>query len=230
MMSMSFSPETSHSPLTPINCLLYRDVAAPLSVAAQTKKGAEVGSEKNAEQPLSSGPSVKEVEEIVEAARSQARIETEGRLKAQYEMKGKEAAASVREALELFVEERKDYFGRVESEVVHLALAISAKILHRESQVDPTLVSALVRVAIEKLHDSSGVSVRVPSQEAEKWRGYMENPLNGTKIKVVEDNHLGPLDAILETNLGSANFNVDAQLKEVEQGFFDLLAQRPDTK
>jgi flagellar assembly protein FliH len=34
-------------------------------------------------------------------------------------------------------------------------------------------------------------------------------------------------DCILETEMGSANFSIEAQLKEVEQGFFDLLAQRP---
>ena len=34
-------------------------------------------------------------------------------------------------------------------------------------------------------------------------------------------------DCILETELGSANFGLDTQLKEVEQGFFDLLALRP---
>jgi flagellar assembly protein FliH len=35
---------------------------------------------------------------------------------------------------------------------------------------------------------------------------------------------------VLETELGTANFGLDSQLKEVEQGFFDLLALRPGTK
>jgi flagellar assembly protein FliH len=47
---------------------------------------------------------------------------------------------------------------------------------------------------------------------------------------VIEDAHLGPEDCILETDLGSANFSIDAQMKEIEQGFFDLLAQRPVVK
>ena len=85
----------------------------------------------------------------------------------------------IREALDLFQVERKDYFFRVESDVVQLALAISAKILHREAQVDPMLVAALVRVAIDKLHDGSIVSVRVSPLEAAKWRAFLANPLNG---------------------------------------------------
>ena len=82
-------------------------------------------------------------------------------------------AAKIRQTLELFKVEKKDYFSRVEAEVVHLALAIAAKILHREAQVDPLLVAALVRVAVDKLHAGSSVSVRVSPATAEKWRSYL---------------------------------------------------------
>jgi flagellar assembly protein FliH len=44
---------------------------------------------------------------------------------------------------------------------------------------------------------------------------------------VVEDGQIERGGCILETELGTANFSLDAQLKEVEQGFFDVLAQRP---
>ena len=55
----------------------------------------------------------------------------------------RQGGGKIREALELFDAQLKGYFSRIESEVVHLALAISAKILHREAQVDPFLVAAL---------------------------------------------------------------------------------------
>ena len=92
--------------------------------------------------------------------------ETEARLKIEYEARSAGEAEKIRQAIELFQVERKEYFSRVESDVVQLALAISAKILHREAQVDPMLVAALVRVAIDKLHDGSSVSVRVSPAEA----------------------------------------------------------------
>ena len=44
---------------------------------------------------------------------------------------------------------------------------------------------------------------------------------------MTEDPQLSDQDCVLETELGSANFGLDTQLKEVEQGFFDLLALRP---
>ncbi len=46
-------------------------------------------------------------------------------------------------------------------------------------------------------------------------------------VAVEEDASLSDQDCILGTELGSANFGLDTQLKEVEQGFFDLLALRP---
>ena len=54
-----------------------------------------------------------------------------------------------------FEAERSDYYARVEAEIVQLALAIAAKILHREAQVDPMLVAALVRMAVEKMREGS---------------------------------------------------------------------------
>jgi len=109
-------------------------------------------------------------------------------------------------------------------------LAISAKILHHEVQVDSLLVATLVRVAVDKMNDVSSVSVRVAPAKAGKWREYLTSLQKDSTIAVVEDVNMGIEDCILETDLGSANFGIDAQLKEVEQGFFDLLAQRPPSK
>jgi len=235
-MSLSFSEEVDRAYKTPVTLLMYRDIAPPgifsakETSAPESDTAAESDTEKGAEQASQPGLSAIEIEELVSAARAEATAETERRLNQVYEARAEEGAAKIRTALDLFQVERKDYFSRVESEVVHLALAISAKILHREAQVDPMLVAALVRVAIDKLHDGSSVSVRVSPEEAGKWRQYLANPLNGSTIAIVEDAHLGSQECVLETDLGSANFSVEAQLKEVEQGFFDLLAQRPVIK
>jgi flagellar assembly protein FliH len=212
----------------PVKPFSYRDMGTPASF--QVNETRQAAPEQEREQPAAPGLSEKEVKALLSAVRLEAVAETEGRLKTEYEARSAEEASKIRQALELFQVERKEYFSRVESDVVQLALAISTKILHREAQVDPMLVAALVRVAIDKLHDGSSVSVRVSPAEAGKWRAFLADPLNGSTIEIVEDAHLGAADCILETELGSANFSIEAQLKEVEQGFFDLLAQRPVIK
>ena len=118
----------------------------------------------------------------------------------------------------------------MEAEVVQLALAIAAKILHREAQVDPMLVAALVRMAMEKMREGSSVTVRVGAGRSKRWKEFFAGQPTRPHVEVAEDAELSDQDCVLETELGSANFGLDTQLKEVEQGFFDLLALRPENR
>ncbi len=230
MKNFSFNGVENQELPAPVASFLYRDTGADPVVKTEGSKQTQSSEGQAGCRQVNPGKSQQEVDDLLNLARIEAVAETEKRLKKEYEARSEEEAAKIRQALELFKAERKEYFSRVESEVVHLALAIAAKILHREAQVDPFLVAGLVRVAVDKLHNGSSVSVRVSPQTASNWRNYLASPQNGSTIAIVEDAHLGPKDCILETDLGSADFSIDAQLKEVEQGFFDLLAQRPPIK
>ncbi len=71
--------------------------------------------------------------------------------------------------VERFAEERDRYLQAVEQEVVKLALAVAARILRREAQMDPLLLTGAVRVALGQLAASSEVRLRVPAAELELW-------------------------------------------------------------
>jgi flagellar assembly protein FliH len=129
--------------------------------------------------------------------------------------------------LSAFQQERSEYYSKVEVQLVHFALAIAAKILHREAQVDRMVVAGLVKVMVEKLQQGTKVTVRVRPEAAESWRHYFHD--NST-MQVVEDFSLQSTDCVFETEVGTAEVGLDAQLKEIEKGFFDLLAQKPAPK
>ena len=162
--------------------------------------------------------------------RMEAAAQVEQKLRQEYEQKLIAARAPIAAAVKDFGEQRNDYFSHVEAEVVQLALSIAAKILHREAQVDPMLVATLVRMAVERMREGSSVTVRVSAGRAASWKQYLAGWPNLGHVEVVEEPHLNDQDCIVETELGSANFGLDTQLKEVEQGFFDLLALRPVTR
>lgn len=225
MTNSLFSEVPDCASSDPVTSFMYQD----MDKSSVTRRP-ETRPQTSAAPQVAQGPSAEEINALVNRARVEASAETAKRLRGEYEARSAAEAAKIREALESFVTERKGYFSRVESDVVQLALAIAAKILHREAQVDPMLVAALVRVAVEKLHDGSSVNVRVSAQKAEKWRECLANTMNSSTVTIVEDTRLGPNDCTLETDLGSADFSIDAQLKEIERGFFDLLAQRPEIK
>ena len=139
--------------------------------------------------------------------------------------------AKVGEALREFAQKASDYYSRAENELVHLSLAIAAKILHREAQVDRMLVAALVKVALDKLQHGTSASVRVRPEEVADWNRYFEGNASGEiRVEVKPDPAVAAHNCVLETELGTTELGLDAQLKEIEQGFFDLLAQRPDKK
>jgi flagellar assembly protein FliH len=140
-----------------------------------------------------------------------------------------EARAKLAESGRAFERQFRGYFSKVEVELVHLSLAIAAKILHREAQVDRMLVAALVRVALERLSQGTTATVRVHPQLVAEWSKYFkENAEGELHIEVKGDPAVELHNCLLETELGDTQLGLDAQLKEVEQGFFDLLAQRPD--
>jgi flagellar assembly protein FliH len=183
------------------------------------------------EEEIPQEPSVTMTEEAfrshVAAERAAAASEMETRLRQEYEQKAARESRKISEAIRNFEEARKQYFSRVEAEVVQLALSISAKILHRESQVDPLLVTALVQIALGQLKEGSAATIRVRPEEAGRWRDHFATLPLKLSIVITEDASLEPGDCLLDTEMGTVNFGLDVQLKEVEKGFFDVLAQRP---
>jgi flagellar assembly protein FliH len=171
----------------------------------------------------------------VETARREAlqRGEQEGRRASRAEMEAEMRVALTRERQRLaaavaeFLEVRERYFVEVEQEVVKLALAIAARVLHREAQVDPLLLTGVVRVALEKMADRSGVVLRVAAVDVEAW----EQVFSGTEVSerpmVMEAARLERGDCVLETRMGTVELGVSVQLEEIEKGFFDLLNHRP---
>lgn len=159
--------------------------------------------------------------------RAEAAAQAEMKFRQEMEQKLQAAQGTIAKSLQEFSDQRNDYFTKVEAEIVQLALSIAAKILHREAQVDPMLVATLVRMAIERMREQSGVTVRVATGRAATWASYFAGKPNLAHVQILEDAQLTTNDCVLQTELGSANFGLEAQLKEVEQGFFDLLALRP---
>jgi flagellar assembly protein FliH len=153
--------------------------------------------------------------------------QTEERLRSEYEQKLESERVPIAGAVSAFAAQRESYFARAEAEIVQLALAIAAKILHREAQVDSMLVATLVRMAVEKLREGSSVNVRVGVGEGSRWKQCFEVQGKGARVEIIEDAELSDHDCLVETELGTANCGLDTQLKEVEQGFFDLMALRP---
>ncbi len=159
-----------------------------------------------------------------------------GRQSAEQQLRASADAAAARSreqvlrAVSEFAHERTAYYRRIEGEVVELALAIARKILHREVQLDPHTLAGIVRVTLEKLDAGTSVNLHVHPQEVTDWRHYFASKAEGAPVaEVHEDPTLLPGECRVETSLGTTELGIESQLKEIETGLLDLLAERPDT-
>jgi flagellar assembly protein FliH len=161
-----------------------------------------------------------------EAGREQGR--QEGRLaerESQAQAVGLAAQQRIRQAAELlegFSRESDRFLQRVEHEVVELALAIAARILRREAQMDPLLLTGAVRVALGQLSSTTAVRLRVPAAELDMWTESIALiPNLAIKPMVISGEGMRLGDCAIETELGSVDLGIRSQLGEIERGFFD---------
>lgn len=132
------------------------------------------------------------------------------------------------ETVEEFRQQRERYFHEVEREVVRLALAIAARVLHRQAQIDPLFLSGAVRVALDKLADTTGVVLRVAPAQVMAWQEMFRLHASARmQPEIMGDLSLDAGECVLETRLGTIELGVGAQLEEIEKGFFDLLHHHP---
>ena len=180
--------------------------------------------------------SKEDMQQALQAAHDEGfqRGEREGKARARAEMETGVHAATASErmrmaqVLEAFGESRQRYFAEIEGQVVRLALAIAARVLHRETQMDALVLSGAVRVALDKLAERSGAVLRVPEADTAAWDKVFDSMDADQAPKVIGDPGLGRGDCVLETAMGMVELGVSTQMEEIEKGFFDLLSLNPE--
>ncbi|MGH9474947.1 MAG: FliH/SctL family protein [Terriglobales bacterium] len=180
-----------------------------------------------AAQALTPGIGEEEMCEREQRARREARQELEGGLGADLERRVALEHEAVLTALREFERERVIYFLHLEREVVQLVLGVVRKVLYREAQMDPLLLAAAVRVALDQLAAGTQVDLFVPVSKMVQWEDLLRRePVLSSPPRLRTDPSLEPVGCRLETAGGTTDLTLEAQLSEIERGFVDLLQRR----
>jgi flagellar assembly protein FliH len=221
-MSTSFSPscnarslnqvQSFHYPAIPHHAFRRETPDAAASEAAQ--KARELAMQQ-------------ELAAAVETARAEGFSQGEAKARAAAAQTVEQERAAVLSAVRDFETRREDYFRRVETEAVRLALAIARKVLHREALMDPMLLAGVLRVALDQMQAGTRVILRTSAESAAIWRDFCEQHCQGQQnVEVVVDPSLAGDRCVLQAEAGSTEISIDNQLQEIENGFFDLLRER----
>lgn len=207
----SSRPETGAGP-APVDST-QASMAAPMEAETGTAfaEGRAEGFRAGLEQGRAEGEARGIAEERARAASAQA---------AELQQRKRNAAAMV----ENFFHTQEQFQRQLESEAVRLSLAVAARILRREAQMDPLLLTGAVRVALGQLSESTKVELHVPGDDLALWRDAIEHLPNLPKRPVVVgDDSMELGECRIEAEMGSVDLGLKAQLVEIERGFFDRI-------
>lgn len=118
---------------------------------------------------------------------------------------------------------RSDLRRRAERDVVQLALLIARRVLHRQLNVDDNALTAIARVAFERLTRAESYIVTVHPRFAAAVASALPAS-QASRVQIKPDPECQPGTLTIRSTEGVIDASVDAQLDEISRGLTDRLA------
>ncbi|MEW5981070.1 MAG: FliH/SctL family protein [Acidobacteriota bacterium] len=105
---------------------------------------------------------------------------------------------------------------QAERQVVQVALAIARRILQREVDTDPDLLSAMARVALDRLGDGDAIRIRLNPEDHLGINDRHDFSRVGAPITVDSDPAVPRGGCLIESSLGFVDAGIDAQFRVIQ--------------
>jgi flagellar assembly protein FliH len=186
--------------------ILWRTVA----VKDAKSRGSQLDSEREASRKL-------------DQARREAFAEGLATGRQQAEEQFRPAVQGLAETLETLARLRETIREEATQDLVHLAISIAARVIHREAAVDPDALTGLVQAAFSKLQSREINRVRMHPALEGLVRKALEQSGSPKNLVLTPDASLKPAEVFFETSQGTLDASVETQLREIERGLIDRL-------
>jgi len=110
---------------------------------------------------------------------------------------------------------RRAMIRETERQMVQLAMAIARRIVRREVAIDHELTLTMARVALERLGDSTAVTIRLHPEDFEATCRQREALLAGSHVTVAPDSAVSRGGCLVQSDFGYVDASVDAQFQEL---------------
>jgi len=170
---------------------------------------------RNASQP--------DVSQLIEEARREGFTAGVASARDQAQQELRPAVENVARSLTELARLRDVIRGQSTNDLVHLAVSIAARIIHRDVAIDPDALTGLVTAAFAKLQSREIHRVRMHPAMEPMVRKCLEQSAAPKNLVLNSDPALNPGDLFFETSQGALDAAVDTQLGEIERGLIDKL-------
>lgn len=110
---------------------------------------------------------------------------------------------------------RQSMIRQTEQQMLHLSLAIAKRILRREVTLDPEITLAMARVALDRLGEHSGATIRLHPEDYAMATGAAGYDWPDTSVTLEVDDQISRGGCHIESAFGFVDASVDAQFGEV---------------
>jgi flagellar assembly protein FliH len=135
-------------------------------------------------------------------------------------------AARGARAIEDLVSERRKMRRRLEEDLVHLAVAVARRVLHRELSVDPEALGGIVRAVLDRMDAREIHKLRVHPADAPFVEKHIAEWQTPVQLRLEKDASLERGAIVFDTARGSVDSSVETQLREIDRGFTDLVRRQ----
>jgi flagellar assembly protein FliH len=104
-----------------------------------------------------------------------------------------------------------------ERELVRLAVAMAERIVRREVEVDAELLTAMARVAIDRLGESVAATIHLNPADYEAMMAARQGAPFGGSVQVVADPLVGRGGCLVKSAFGVVDAGIDTQIREMSQ-------------
>jgi flagellar assembly protein FliH len=119
------------------------------------------------------------------------------------------------ETIQELAEVRRAMVRQTERQMVQLALAIARRIVRREVALDSDLTLTMARVALDRLGDSTAVTIRLNPDDFEATCRQRDALLAGSHVTVTPDASVSRGGCLVQSDFGYVDASVDAQFQEL---------------
>jgi flagellar assembly protein FliH len=108
---------------------------------------------------------------------------------------------------------------RAERELVHLAIEIAKKVVHREVTIDNEIVMTLARIGISRMHNRVAATIHLHPDDFAYVTSHREEFETGHALELVEDRSIGRGGCLVQTEMGDVDTRIEQQFAEIERAF-----------
>ena len=125
------------------------------------------------------------------------------------------------ETLEELASLRRTILHQSERQLVQLALALARRIVRREIAADEELLTALARVALDRLGDSGQATIRLHPDDYARAAARRVDQLASAHVTVLADPAVSRGGCLVESPFGFVDASIDAQFQELARALLD---------